>query len=334
MGNMPSMREYRNVTFTTDSLGFHNATSTHGVPDILVLGDSFALASEVAVDQSFAGVLSSLRGRTVYNAAGEEPLRLAPLLELSRRLRMRRGYVVYEFLERHLSESPPLTTATGTTGLHALPPRFFGTTRWEELRLPIWHLVEFSPTQALAQKMEKLLCNGVLLPNRYSQNVLVRQLTNGDNLLFLASDRVSESGAERQVASWAAYLEWLARELKKDDLTLVVMLVPNKYTVYQHFLSPVDNGFDDAKTLCRLQVLLGNGGVPVVNLVERYRQQASSDLSVHDYIYWRDDTHWNERGMRIAADMVDVKLAEEDLQLALNSGQPTSQSNGSELNVR
>lgn len=314
MGNMPWMREYHSETFTTDSLGFHNPASLPGVPEIIVLGDSFALAAEVPENQSFSAELADLRGRVVYNAAGEEPLRLAPLRYLARRLDMPRGYVVYELLERHLTESPPLETETGSTGLSARLKEIVGTERWEEFRLPIWHLVEFSPLQALAQKMDKQISDNVLLPNRYSQNVLVRRLSNGDSMLFLPKDLSNEELPPSQIGRWSRYLSWLSDQLQKDDLRLVVLLVPNKYTVYQPFIVPPTNDPQNGRDLCELNAQLTAKNVPMVSLLDRYHRDAAAGLGQHVYIYLRDDTHWNQRGIRVASELVAQFLSREDLQ--------------------
>ena len=69
------------------------------------------------------------------NAGGATPLRLGPLRDLAQRLGMRDGYVVYEFLERHLTEAPPLRTETGMSGVKNLPTTILGTRRLEEIRV-------------------------------------------------------------------------------------------------------------------------------------------------------------------------------------------------------
>lgn len=316
MGNLPVMREYRTVTFTTDSLGFHNPDSLLGVPDSMIIGDSFALSAEVREDRTLAAQLSAQRGRPVYNAAEAEPLRLGPIRELAQHLGMQHGYVVYEFLERHLVEPPPLKTGTGVAGMRAIPPKLLGATRWEEVRLPIWRLIEITPLEALAQKVDKRVRNGVWLPNQYLHNVLIRRLINGDTLLFSALDTADTNVPELRFESWADYWSWLSGELRQVDLTLVVLLVPNKYTVYQPLFSTPEMELSGAKNLHQLEQRLNERGVPVVNLTNPYRIQATADLDKHVYLYWRDDTHWNERGMKIAAEGLQQVLAREDLLLA------------------
>lgn len=313
LGNLPAMREYRSSTFTTDSLGFNNPFPQSTVPQVIFLGDSFALPSDVPESRTFASQLADLRGSPVFNAGGVLPLRLAPLRDLSPRLGMKTGYVVYEFLERHLDEPPPLNTDSGGNYLHSIPAEVLGVRRWEEIRLPLRNYILFSPLQAMVQKLDKSLCDDILLPNRYTQNVLIHPLKNGDSLLFLAHDLASQKVTASQVAVWASYFEWYSEQLKQEGLTLVVLLIPNKYTVYGPSFSFPANTAVNERNLGNLQNLLAARQIPVVNLLGPFRAQAAADLDSHLYLYWKDDTHWNERGMSVAAKQVADVLSMQDL---------------------
>jgi SGNH hydrolase-like domain, acetyltransferase AlgX len=309
LANLPAMRTYRKSAFKTDSLGFGNPQPLSGAPEAILLGDSFLLPSDVPLNRTFSSQLAEIRGDSIFNAGGATPLRLGPLRDLTQRLGMRDGYVVYEFLERHLTEAPPLRTESGNSGLRSLPTRILGTRRLEEIRLPLYNFIEFSPLQAMVQRLDKSICNDVFLPNRYSQNALVRTLLNGDEMLFLASDLANTKVTGAQVSAWGNYFAWLSGELKQDRLTLVVLIIPNKLSVYEPLLSVPDNASVNEQNLRNLQNLLAESKIPVVNLLDPFRTQAAADLDDHLYIYWKDDTHWNERGMTIGAKLVADTLA-------------------------
>jgi hypothetical protein len=304
LGNLPGMRQYRSAAFSSDSFGFHNPAVLGGVPATIVIGDSFAIGSEVSAEQSFAGQLARLEGRPVYNAGENEPLALAPTRVLIDKLGMTKGVVVYEFLERHLSESPPFMTPTGKIGFKRILPETLGPERWETWRLPVWNALEYSPLQALSGRLQKTLCNGVLLPNRYASNVLVRSLTNGDRMLFLPKDVSDSTVPVAQLMNWRDYWVWLSGELRKENLTLVVMLVPNKFTVYQPYFSPAEKELGGRKNLTELETLLADAHVPSVGLVNAFRGKAAEGLEKQEYLYWKDDTHWNALGMTVAAESV------------------------------
>jgi hypothetical protein len=308
VGNLARMREYRSEEFVTDSRGFHNSPGVTGVPEGIFIGDSFAVASEGMGDNTLAAKISILRHKPLYNAGGGTPLNLASIRALTKQLGMTKGYVLYEFLERHLSERPLLHTETGKQGFGAILPTALGPVLWETWRLPAWHFVEFSPLKALAQRVDKRFSNGVLLPNHYAKNVLVRTIANGDTMLFLPGDARDGYVAKSQLKAWVSYWNWLSQELEKDDLTLMVLLVPDKYTVYQRWFVPAETELPNRENLLELERSLKESRTPVVNLIDLFRRDAGAELDKHRYLYWKDDSHWNERGIAIAADEINREL--------------------------
>jgi hypothetical protein len=94
----------------------------------------------------------------------------------------------------------------------------------------------------------------------------------------------------------------VAAELRRDNLDLLVVLVPDKYAVYGPLLEERDP-LTQAKDafLDRLETALRPTGIPVVNLLPVFRQQAGVLLDRGEYLYWRDDTHWNRIGISVAA---------------------------------
>jgi hypothetical protein len=92
----------------------------------------------------------------------------------------------------------------------------------------------------------------------------------------------------------------VAAGFQKRGMTLVVLLVPEKEQVFARALSPADQ-----KALARGPELLSaiegglkNGGVPVVNLMPVFQEATERGVR----LYWRDDTHWNDAGIRLAAE--------------------------------
>jgi hypothetical protein len=153
--------------------------------------------------------------------------------------------------------------------------------------------------------MYKLLQNDRILPNTPAQtNVTSRVLRNGDVMLFPA-------GQPRQLLApknllWIPfYCNWFANEMRKDNLDLLVVLVPEKFTVYRPFFSTPETAQDvPTEYLDQVESALKRAGIPVVNLLPVFRQAAIGGLANHRYIYRRDDTHWNPGGVQIAADCI------------------------------
>ncbi len=95
MANLPSLRQYRPESFTTNSEGYRNR---HERPSpfngILLLGDSFGASTGVPDDQSFGEQLAQASGLPVYNASGND---YAFSMD---ELRMGCSWVVWEQSER------------------------------------------------------------------------------------------------------------------------------------------------------------------------------------------------------------------------------------------
>jgi hypothetical protein len=110
---------------------------------------------------------------------------------------------------------------------------------------------------------------------------------------------------ERRWPVDVSYWKEIAPELQKVGAILVVVLVPNKYTVYHRLLAdPLPSAVEPGELLQRAEVELRAAGVVVVNPTRALERAAVSGLERHEYVYWRDDTHWNERGVAIAAEEI------------------------------
>jgi hypothetical protein len=179
-------------------------------------------------------------------------------------------------------------------------------------RQALWlQLHSVSPLQILAQRAMKTVEDSRLLPNSHARDVVSGRLRNGDVMLFLHEEvdkRVSESEGEREVE----YFTRLSHELHKDKLRLLVLIVPTKYTVYGPLLlETIPSARDGASRSEKVEQALRAGNIDVLNLTAALRRRAAEDLVGGEYVYYRDDTHWNARGIACAAEEVRRKLSRE-----------------------
>jgi hypothetical protein len=98
------------------------------------------------------------------------------------------------------------------------------------------------------------------------------------------------------------YWTALKRDLAKSHRRRFVLLIPNKYTIYQRFLADQDKWpmYGD-ELLSRNEAALRSFKRPVVNLAPALTGRAEAGFDQHEYLYWRNDTHWNWRGVKIAS---------------------------------
>jgi hypothetical protein len=314
LGNRPSMREYRSERFTTDRLGYRNPPSlANGAPiDAILLGTSFSVGAGMDDDQTLAAQLGAVAGTVVYNASGPEFLQATALPRqrtLTSALTLRNREVVYEYLERYDPPAPrPLAQQEQIAALITPPctkPDLAGSDR---VRCELTRLIGPSPVSPLRIEVNRAyrqLENDRILPNAANDSVVTLPLRNGDSMLFLPLD-LSAAVRPRSEPEAAAYFVWLQQELAQLDLRLKVVLVPDKSTVYGPLLAePLPSADGAARFLDDLAADLRNRGVNTVSLVGPLRQAAASGLDRGEYVYWRDDTHWNPRGIRIAAEAIE-----------------------------
>jgi hypothetical protein len=141
--------------------------------------------------------------------------------------------------------------------------------------------------------------NGSLLPNPYAARVIRKSLSDGEPFLLYPEDM--QNSAPDAPKFWAKYLRSLDRDLRQRNLDLVVILVPSKYTVYQPLLenAPETN---KSRQFEELQAELAD--LTVVNTTPEMQKAAADALAHGKLLFWRDDTHWNADGVRVAARVV------------------------------
>jgi hypothetical protein len=307
LANLRRLRVYRTEIFTTDAYGYRNppAPPAASPPVAMLLGDSFGLGSGTEDSQTLTAHLGRLWGKTVYNGSGMTPQAdLNQIRLLARELGMRGSLVIYEYLERQglpsIPSKAPRFSPKRSVGAEDRPVAETSPFSWELSRLRI-----------LANRMYRFFQDDRILPNPYARNASVRRLSNGAEMLFLPGEREGDD-ASRPVD--AAYWVWLQRELRSDGFQLIVLLVPDKFTVYEPLLLGREaKGRPGSDYLDRIERSLSEAGVPVVNLEYVYQARAARELPSNSYLYWLDDTHWNGHGMRIAAEEIDRAVRRERL---------------------
>jgi lysophospholipase L1-like esterase len=170
----------------------------------------------------------------------------------------------------------------------------------------LWRQV--SPLQVIASNFVRVFQDGRILPNPYLGQVVPRTLSGGQPILFYPYE-VESGYRPRDTAAPLQLWRELARQLATRNLRLAVVLVPNKYTVYYPYLQdeprPPPGGL---AYLSALEQGLRADAIPAINLGNVFPAEAKREYEAGNLIYWRDDTHWNARGIQIAAATVAARL--------------------------
>jgi hypothetical protein len=92
----------------------------------------------------------------------------------------------------------------------------------------------------------------------------------------------------------------IAQRFRERGATLVVLLVPEKEQIHIRALSAADQSAlaRGPELLAEIESGLEAGGTPAVNLMPVFQEATARGQR----LYWRDDTHWNDAGIRLAAE--------------------------------
>ncbi len=315
MGNLPAQRHYRAETFTSDRYGFRNPPEMADgpAPEVLLMGTSYSVGAGVNDDETLSAQLGRLAQCRVYNAAGSLVKTPEEIRSLAQRLHMKSGIVIYEFLEGHFvypefqdflkKQYPWLVRPPPPEAPKPVIDRVLLRVGGTNL-LATWQPLSISRLQIVSQQLYRKLENDRFLPNPKRADILVKKLSNGEEMLFEPWEAVMDQ--QPRDPSWAApYWSWLAQELRKDNLALLVLLVPQKYTIYKPLLQePAPPAVEPTGYLERIEAELRKAGVPVVNLTAPISAEARARLAHGETIYFPDDSHWNAAGISIAAQVI------------------------------
>ena len=91
----------------------------------------------------------------------------------------------------------------------------------------------------------------------------------------------------------------IAAGFRERGATLVILLVPEKEQIHLRALPAADRQAlaGGEALLAEIEAGLEARGTPVVNLMPVFQQATAAGQR----LYWRDDTHWNDAGIRLAA---------------------------------
>ena len=291
------------IRFSTDHLGFRTNPYL-GVkqrPDVLFFkGDSFTYGVGLSDEQTLASVMTAKYGIPSYNGGRfhDDPEGMPELDWLLTHLPGRPSTVVYTYLE-HL----PLVSPSEKGGLQGAllkkDPRLEGDLRYgKQINTFFW---ELSPARVVTTRFFNELSNDKIFPNESARTVESLPLPSGQKMLFhdYEYQLPQQDRGQIFVAQTARGFEWLQSEFQKRHLRLIVLLMPNRYTLYAPLLGNVDGPW--AHYLDRLNVELKKLGIETVNGLEVYRSVVKQEVQTGNLSFFREDTHWNAHGVNTIA---------------------------------
>ncbi len=292
----------------TDSWGYNNETP-FGSPayPVVVVGDSFMVSLGT---QNLAQVLSAVGGIPVYNHAAPGS---GPFDELQKLIRQDRfdpppKVVVWNLSARDLGwrlfvRQPVEAWFEKVDAWSAYfqthpEPRI----RWDRL-MPA-ELSKAWPNSSLAAFASRRTWAQIKLVvfRDWPDDVLGVEAHGWGPMLFYRWNlkALPLLTAEQDAPEVVKTVLRVARGFRARGTSLVVLLVPEKEQIYRAALpEDVRNSLaHGAAMLAGIQQALEAENVPVVNLMPRFEAETEKGRR----LYWRDDTHWNDDGIRVAVE--------------------------------
>ena len=300
MSGKSELREERDLHFATDGRGFRNTGPLPSEPlDILLLGDSFGVGTGTSQESTWGALLEARWGYPTYNLSAPG----GPWNELMN-------------LKAELHRLP---TQAGTVVLWAI----FGGNDLDDGYPEGLELPEPSgPLERFAVSFRSFRRHSPLrrLTRRFStsrETVLERTLPDGAGFLFLDLyvKRHSRSLAEvlehpNHDALQRVFAE-MRRLASEERLEVAVVFLPGKAEVYAPLLDGSGTwteAREPSAFATAVQTLCERQRFSFLDLTPHLIEAARSRFPRGEYLWWRDDSHWNVAGHQVAAEVVMEKL--------------------------
>jgi hypothetical protein len=278
-------------------------------PGVIVAGDSY-MAHGVPMTNMFFSQLARILGQPVLNRAvpGKGPF------ESIARLAMEyaggtsgRVLVVWGFIEREVSGDnfseylADLLARVDAGGVTSSPPSR-GTGMFSPRRLA-YTLPDTSAVAQLSQKAWRMIRERLF--RELPAEVVILGEEQGLPLLGygLAVDAMSKTADERGLEEAVNAIVAVHAFFAARNMEVIVVPIPDKEQIYRDLIAPRDwrSGRPPEASLVPVLVdRLSRRGVVSVDLYQPFIQARQQGTR----LYWRDDTHWNGEGIRLAAESV------------------------------
>jgi len=285
------IKEKKNIKFITDEHGFRNDTYSIRESKIILLGDSYIIGTGSSQEDIPSNQLSLLSGLKVASIAyvGDPQDYEKLAIKYKNIVNQNSKFILFYFE---------------------------GNDFWENKNIKI-------PLDILIRKkyLHMEVNKDRILKKMYDDNNLffrkIRRLSHFINKKYIYVDQLSPVDIMKIGDSYVGFHKTYSSRkketyiFKNNDILeklIGVFFIPTKSRTYSKFLnlSFSDNSFN------YLQDNYKKLNIPVVNLSNIFKREAIINLKKNNYLYWKDDTHWNPLGIKIAMQCVNKFILEID----------------------
>ncbi len=289
----------RKIIFHTDSLGFRNSKDYHG-QEYLLVGDSFIVGNSTTQHEIITEQLFEAYGIDTYNLAHQGDVKAyADYVRSLHKSTGTRAKVVLFLFEGNDFPSYEESTLVASDRV-SIPrnPIGDGLMRYYKLfsRTDIY-LFMYSSIQKIA--------NRKTAKKKEVELVMVRNV----NDIPMAFYQEYVTATEQDFMPENPETEKHLRSLKKSIAHM--FFIPTKYRVYYKHINghkPRNGQVLPDKNWEWIMTIAKKLGIPITNLTPALIEESDKLIKEGIVTYWRDDTHWNRHGIRVARDMVQKEV--------------------------
>lgn len=271
-----NIKEPREIEFVTDELGFRNRKNYAG-QNLFLVGDSFAMGEGSTQACMTTEVLKNSYHQDVYNLghSGNQPRDYLNHIESFNKLYPNQSKAIVMFFEGNDFErfqyQPYWTNTSQPYQDFFRKTNVFRYTRWLYLRASKPNDNDGGPI------VKTIKGYPMAFSSWYASNVTVKKPLDEE------------------------YMQWSKFFTRLDGKIALVVFVPDKYRIYAPLLDETPELPLPNRSWEYLQTLASEHNLPILNLTTPLTDSAAKNINSDQFVFWRGDTHWNCKGMAVAA---------------------------------
>jgi hypothetical protein len=293
--NKDEVKEKRLQKFITDENGFRNDNVKINEAEIILVGDSFIAGSSNTQENTPANILSQFSKKKVYSITViSEPedyeLYLSHYIDkLKPGVEILLFYFAGNDFRYKFKNHKNLNFNNFNIDYLKFKIRF-GYERLEKNKDKIF-------IKTLKSLYDKNYFYQKIRPQsqRFFKKILA-QWTNSCDVKYYEINGNLVGFAYLPVKNYHSVSTHIIRNKKILNKIKKVFYIPTKYSVYNEFIA---NEVLNNDAYNYLKESYKSDNIEIIDLTKFLQKEAKKNLKKNDFIYWKDDTHWNEKGISL-----------------------------------
>ena len=301
--------ESRKQKFVTDSYGLRNDRFDISESDIILVGDSFISAQGTSQEHMPANILSDISRKKVATIswAGVSPKDYEELIKKYINILRNDAKIFVFYFEGNDFEK--IKVEENSSSIDTSKYIY-----WRGYKILKWKADIRFAYERLERNKDKFLLMVFSEKNYFLRNIrakthllnrkILSSWTNTGSPIqyFKIGDKIVGFNYNTPEKTNDNFSTYIPQDKKIIDRINAVFFIPTKTRVYSDYIK-IDME-DESKKFKVLKKKFNLFNIPVYDLSNEMKNSVPSYLSKGKYLFWRDDTHWNNYGIFVAMDYI------------------------------